>query len=95
MKGPHFAPVNSRYGAPMGRRDFPTVEPVKMRLVPVPMVDGCYDPGGAYWGAGVPLWASWGHDPDGDAVTVYVRAWNRGKAKLAVIEECPLATFWR
>jgi len=48
--------VNSRYGAPMGRRNIGT-RPLNVRVYDcfVPMSDGCYDRGGAYWGIGTPL----------------------------------------
>lgn len=49
--------VNTKYGAPMGR---PNVgcEPddIKVYTRRVPMIDGAYDRGGAYWGIGKPLY---------------------------------------
>lgn len=64
MKAPFYENVSSKYGAPMGRRsdppgDFDLMQRLHMRQVP--MVDGAYDPGGAYWGGGV-LWCVWDDD---------------------------------
>lgn len=49
--------VSSARGAPMGRRDYvggAPVGPVTVRLIPLD--EGGYDEGGAYWGLGDPLW---------------------------------------
>lgn len=55
--------VNSRYGAPMGR---PNVgeKPTDKRIFDcaVPMSDGAYDKGGAYWGIGSQLRVSYTKD---------------------------------
>ena len=54
-----FAEVNGRYGAPMGRSESPLGEaPRAVRLFRVPIDGGGYDPGGAYWGLGSPLWCA-------------------------------------
>jgi hypothetical protein len=71
-------PVDAKYGAPMGRRQDPVeefVEPVCLQKVP--MIDGDYDEGGAYWGGGTPLYCAW--DDEGHAV--YVRAKDSSAAK--------------
>lgn len=48
---PFYDNVSSKYGAPMGRRSCkPSELAGKVHLARVPMVDGAYDPGGAYWG---------------------------------------------
>lgn len=77
---PFEVPVNSKYGAPMGRHsDNPAnLEGTKCHLARVPFVDGDYDPGGAYWGAvpGEHLWCAWN-----DEATCYVRAPTRDAAK--------------
>lgn len=56
-------PVNCKYGAPMGR---PNVgeKPTDKRIFDcaVPMSDGCYDKGGAYWGMGAQLRVSYTKD---------------------------------
>jgi hypothetical protein len=63
----------------MGRRSDPVEEftgPV--RLQRVPMVDGDYDKGGAYWGGGTtPLYCAW--DDEGHAL--YIRAKSLETAK--------------
>lgn len=62
-----ITPVNCQYGAPMGRANVGTHPPaitsgrndairaknqVKVYDKRVPMIDGAYDRGGAYWGIG-------------------------------------------
>jgi hypothetical protein len=51
-----FPDVHAPRGAPMGRPSHgdPTTEPAE--LFKVTLVDGCYDDGGAYWGAPDNLW---------------------------------------
>jgi hypothetical protein len=49
--------VSSRYGAPMGRRDDQIDWGKRLYLRRVPIDSGGYDPGGAYWGLGRPLYA--------------------------------------
>lgn len=56
-----FQNVSSRYGAPMGRDGFGTlenVEPRALRLFAVRLDRGGYDDGGAYWGHGATLWCA-------------------------------------
>jgi hypothetical protein len=81
MTPPFMKNVSSRYGAPMGRRSDPLEHfEGKVHFARVPFVDGDYDPGGAYWGAGDPLYAAWddaGHEH-------YIRARSRSKAKAAI-----------
>lgn len=65
---PYERNVSSRFGAPMGRRsDLDVTTSAKLHLRRVPMVDGDYDPGGAYWGLvrERPLWCAW--DENGSA----------------------------
>ncbi len=49
--------VDTRRGAPMGRCDegVPPPENVRVYDCAVPMSDGAYDKGGAYWGLGSQL----------------------------------------
>lgn len=54
-----FKDVNTRYGSPMGRsetRRMQDTDVKKLTIRRVKFVDGDYDDGGAYWGAGDPLW---------------------------------------
>jgi hypothetical protein len=70
--------VDGRYGAPMGRRQDPVEEFVQpICLQEVPMVDGDYDEGGAYWGGGTPLYCAW--DDEGHAI--FIRAKDTAAAK--------------
>jgi hypothetical protein len=46
----------TQYGASMGRRsDLPEDTDERLEIRRVPIDDGGYDPGGAYWGSGKPL----------------------------------------
>jgi hypothetical protein len=49
--------VSTRFGAPMGRQNVGAtpVTGVKVYDCAVPMSDGAYDKGGAYWGIGSQL----------------------------------------
>ena len=67
MRAPFYAKGYSKYGAQMGRQsdppgDFDLSKRLHCRHVPL---GGGYDPGGAYWGGGTPLWCVWddeGHE---------------------------------
>ena len=71
--------VSSRSGAPMGRREDDVAafeDPVYLQKVP--MVDGDYDEGGAYWGSGsTPLYCAW----DRKGHQVFIRAKDSFEAK--------------
>jgi hypothetical protein len=58
-------PVSSRYGAPMGRHTGPSPsgEGQRWQLRRIRLDAGGYDPGGAYWGLGLPLY--WCMNEDG------------------------------
>lgn len=86
--------VGSKYGAPMGRHCGP-VDPdtdARFNLMKVRLDAGGYDPGGAYWGHGGPLY--YFEASDGTA-SGYLRAPSRASAKLKVLEQCPAAKFYR
>lgn len=88
-------PVNAKYGAPMGRPDShpgdAAVIEGKFWLRRVYLNSGGYDPGGAYWGIGEPLYFFEG--PEG--VHGYVRGATRDAAKRVIREACPGAKFAR
>lgn len=92
-------PVNSRYGAPMGRHgdnlSALIVEPQDspFTLQRVRLVDGCYDRGGAYWGSGQPLYW-WAIEQEGCEASGYFRANNRAAAKALIRELHPAARFY-
>jgi hypothetical protein len=86
---PYMDNVSSPYGAPMGRHsDSPSQFTGKTHLRKVPMVDLCYDPGGAYWGMGTQLWCAWDEELD---IVTYFRSPSRADAK----RELPNARFYR
>jgi hypothetical protein len=95
----------SRYGASMGRpstsdRELSHIDgiDVKLKLQRVPLDSGGYDPGGAYWGHGSPLWRSEGsvelatgsHD-----ITLYLRVSDRDHAKSMIRAKLRAARFYR
>jgi hypothetical protein len=90
MKPPYTENVSSKYGAPMGRRNNTQGEPTNLHLRRVPFVDGDYDPGGAYWGGGQPLYCAWNDD-----FCVFRRATSRDAAKAAITEEFVDVSFKR
>ena len=70
----------------MGRRNIipRDYDGEKLHLRQVPIHQG-YDPGGAYWGNGTPLYCAWGESAT-EKMEIYVRAANRNAAKVAIGE---------
>jgi hypothetical protein len=85
--------VSSKYGAPMGRHTGPYYidTSAKVYLRKIPLDNGGYDKGGAYWGLGQPLWEALDQDKNG----FIFRAGNRDSAKLHILSDWPDATFYR
>jgi len=84
-------------GAMMGRRDItpPDYAGERLHLRRVPLNSGgCYDPGGAYWGSGTPLYCAYG-ETETEQVEIYVRAFTRSTAKEAVKIRLSEARFYR
>ena len=79
MLKPFQIPVPSKFGAPMGRPEASLDDfQIPVYLQKVPMIDGDYDEGGAYWGGSkLPLYCAW--DDEGHAA--YVRAEDSSAAK--------------
>ena len=86
---PFYTNVSSKYGAPMGRRSDAAMYG-KLRLVRVPFVDSCYDPGGAYWGMPANLYCAWN-----DEGTHYLRASSREDAKAQLVNKFVDVSFYR
>jgi|SRR5436190_20049161 len=91
-------PVSARYGAPMGRmsrtQGDPATDSKPLSLRRIRLDSGGYDPGGAYWGLGAPLyWA--GNCGDGLDVDMFLRARNRDDAKAQIRADYPGARFYR
>lgn len=101
MKHPTLPKGYSERGADMGRSNTIT-EPdasVKFHLYRMPMSsDGCYDSGGAYWGAGSLqhgfMYHAYG-DGSKERQEMFVRARNREEAKEEIRAEFRKAKFWR
>lgn len=83
----------------MGRPDVieePGAE-IRFRLYRMPMVDGDYDTGGAYWGMGpnsAPMWHAYGDGPK-FRDEIFLRAWTREEAKDIVREKFKASRFFR
>lgn len=98
MTSPSEQPAGSRYGAPMGRPsrlggEGPWRErPILLHLNRVRLNAGGYDPGGAYWGLGKPIYEAW---DDGGKAFITTRASRRDEAKADIRESLPLAKFYR
>ena len=67
----------------MGRRPYGTGSRKHCRLFRLRFVDGCYDDGGAYWGAPANVWVCLDDDLEPIA---FVRASSRQTAYSAVVE---------
>ncbi len=77
---PFESNVSSKYGAPMGRGHSPLGSGL-VHLRRVPLDQGGYDKGGAYWGTGQSLWCAW----DAEGGEVYLRADSRQAAKVSIL----------
>jgi len=81
--------ASGRFGASMGRTsDLSYQAAGKLRLERVPINSGGYDPGGAYWGSGQPLFLATSEE---DGRVRYLRAPDRDAAK----KQFPNARFAR
>lgn len=81
--------VPAKHGAPMGRAENhkpATGAPFRLQMIDID--SGGYDPGGAYWGIGEPLFFY----TDG-GTEAFIRAPNRERAKERIREWFPTATF--
>jgi hypothetical protein len=80
-----FPPVHSRWGAPMGRREYhvkPST-PRSVRLFKVNLDAGGYDDGGAYWGVNQ-RWESLYCATDDATYMEFIRAGSRAAAAAAL-----------
>jgi hypothetical protein len=81
-------------GAQMGRRDIIPRDYAgeRLHLRRVPLNDGsCYDPGGAYWGSGTPLFCAYG-ETETEQMEIYVRRNTREAAKAEIQERLKMAS---
>ena len=91
-----YTKAYSQYGASMGRRDNITESTctIKFHLQRVTLDSGGYDPGGAYWGLGDPLYVAFG-EGELEVQEMFFRAKSRDDAKTQVRGAFPAATFYR
>lgn len=101
MKYPKLTKASSIYGSAMGRSNsvMEPAEPIKFHLYRMPMsACGCYDNGGAYWGAGSAK-TGWMYHARGEGPLwwneVFVRAKTREEAKEMVRCFFKNAKFYR
>jgi len=87
---PFESNVSSKYGAPMGRHSNPNDLFGLIRLCRVPLYDGCYDKGGAYWGGPSNLWCAYNKEG-----TFYFRADSRVDAKRQLTDLDQDISFYR
>jgi hypothetical protein len=89
-------PAGSARGAPFGRpsasRNEISAPPQQFYLTKIRINAGGYDPGGAYWGVGQPLYYFTTED---GAESGYLRASDRDHAKDKVRQLHPGARFFR
>lgn len=92
-----FTPVNTKYGAPMGRPDVTEIEddarlerPMLWRMERIRWTDGAYDQGGAYWGYGDPVYLAVFEEGDTFIQRSY-RARSRSEAAGKLRAEFPQA----
>lgn len=80
MLKPFETRSGSRFGASMGRVTNWTGDPGAgaVRLERVKISSGGYDPGGAYWGVGLPIYCAWA---PGTEFVAFVRSPTRTQAK--------------
>lgn len=107
MPVPKLTDVNCRFGAPMGRQsriavDDPETFDKRIHLVQLRMVDGDYDEGGAYWGAGDRrigwMYRAYYWDPKCESeqqIDYFLRATGREDAKSKLREELPNVKFFK
>jgi hypothetical protein len=80
----------NQYGSSMGRGSDNQLEG-KLSLRRVCLDSGGYDNGGAYWGAGAPLWRA----EDSEGRESFFRSGDRDAAKTKLRAEFPGVTFYR
>lgn len=74
--------VSTKFGAPMGRHSHGAggLDDVVFELEWVPLTDGAYDVGGAYWGGPDDLYCAIGTLDDEEVAVHYLRAADRDDA---------------
>lgn len=87
--------VSTRYGAPMGRVGSDVSGKCRLQLMEMCSCCGCYDKGGAYWGAGNAKIGRMYVCEDEDGNQCYTRATSREKAKQHVKQWNENVTFYR
>lgn len=95
--GKQLRDVYCKYGAPMGRPD-QVADPmtdVKVRLFRMTMTDAAYDDGGAYWGCNFQGEIGDMYIAEAPGVLAFVRAIDRDRAKLSLLEKYANLRFKR
>ena len=84
--------MDTSRGAPMGRHSSVNLSG-KCKLQPLPMYDGAYDRGGAYWGIGETMWVC--EDSEGSQMFVRARSRELAKAQVRLANNDEEITFYR
>lgn len=85
MDNPQLPAVSCRYGAPMGRRESTEGADARARCFRLRFIDGCYDEGGAYWGAPANVYCA----TNDEGLLLFCRADSRKEAKGKFRERLP------
>lgn len=90
----NLSKMNCSRGAPMGRREHHAYGStgIIFELEWVPMVDGDYDAGGAYFGGGTPLYHAVGTLDGEEVVSCFLRAADRESAVEDLLGDYPGCT---
>ena len=93
IKIPNLTQMNCSRGAPMGRYELQPTDECSLHLHKVPLDNGGYDGGGAYWGLPDDLWRLVGDDTDEQReCQVFFRAKDRAAALAKVKEDYDFVT---
>lgn len=87
--------LNCSRGAPMGRREYHAhgMDDLTFELEWVPLVDGDYDYGGAYWGSPADLYCAVAELDGEELARHFIRAEDREDAMAAIRNDYPDAAF--
>lgn len=80
-----------RFGAYMGRPPKEGEPTSRLYLRRIPIDSGGYDPGGAYWGLGAPLYEAF----DDSGGFYWTERGTRESVKASILADYPGALFWR
>lgn len=89
MSIPDLSNLSAKYGAPMGRYPSAPIGEAKMHLHKLPLDNGGYDGGCAYWGMPDDIWRVVADSEDEEDYEMFIRAGSREEALAALKEDYP------